>query len=153
MKKFIIIAATAFVSLSSFAGTGPFAFDPVTGKVLEAFRSNFSEAKNVEWKSLDDAGLFQATFLYKNTELKAYYNSDGEMVATARYIDLDNLPIMVRKTISERYPEHVMKNAIEQISGDATTYYVTLHGVKTSMIVASTPAGSLSVFKKVKARH
>lgn len=148
MKKFILIAATAFVSLSSFAS-----IDPVTGKVLEAFRANFSDARNVEWKSLDDAGLFQATFLYNNTELKAFYNSDGEMVATARYIDLDNLPIMVRKAISERYPEHIMKNAIEQISGDATTYYVTIHGLKTSMIVASTPAGTLNVFKKVKAKH
>lgn len=148
MKKFILIAATAFVSLSSFAS-----IDPVTGKVLEAFRANFSDARNVEWKSLDDAGLFQATFLYNNTELKAFYNSDGEMVATARYIDLDNLPIMVRKAISERYPEHIMKNAIEQISGDATTYYVTIHGLKTSMIVASTPAGTLNVFKKVKAKN
>ncbi|HPZ87139.1 MAG TPA: hypothetical protein PLQ32_03475 [Flavihumibacter sp.] len=148
MKKFIIIAATAFVSLSSFASV-----DPVTGKVLASFRANFAEAKNVEWKSLDDSGLFQAKFLYNDAEISAFYNADGEMVATARYIDIDNLPIMVRKAINDRYPDHIMKNAIEHISGETTTYYVTLHGVKSSLIVSSTAAGTLNVFKKVKAKQ
>lgn len=147
MKKFIIIAATAFVSLSSFASV-----DPVTGKVLESFRTTFSEAKNVEWKSLNEAGLYQATFVYNNTELSAFYNTDGEMVATARYINADNLPIMVSKSIRDRYPTHVMKNVIEHISNGVTSYYVTLHGEKTSLIVSSTSDGSLSVFKKVKAK-
>ncbi|HQD10852.1 MAG TPA: hypothetical protein PLQ65_14375, partial [Flavihumibacter sp.] len=83
----------------------------------------------------------------------AFYNADGEMVATARYIDIDNLPIMVRKAISDRYPDHIMKNAIEHISGETTTYYVTLHGLKSSLVVSSTAAGTLNVFKKVKAKQ
>lgn len=145
MKKFILIAATAFVSLASFANV-----DPITGKVLESFRTEFADAKNVQWKSLDDAGLFQATFNYRNTELSAFYDSDGALVATARYIDKANLPIMVAKAIQERYPEHVMKNVIEHIANGATTYHVTMHGVKSSMIVSASPAGNLSIFKKIK---
>lgn len=145
MKKIIIIAATAFVSLSSFASV-----DPVTGRVLESFRTSFSDAKNVQWKSLDDAGLYQATFNYGNSELSAFYNADGDMVATARYVSVDNLPIMVSKAIRERYPEHIIKNVIEHISSGNTTYHVTLHGQKSSMIVSATPSGGLSVFKKVK---
>ena len=82
MKKFIIIAATAFVSMASFANV-----DPVNGRVLEAFRSSFADAKNVEWKSLDESGLFQATFNYQNSELSAFYSEEGEMVAVARYIN------------------------------------------------------------------
>ena len=93
MKKFIIIAATAFVSMSSFANV-----DPVNGRVLEAFRSSFADAKNVEWKSLDESGLFQATFNYQNSELSAFYSEEGEMVAVARYINKNNLPIMVTKS-------------------------------------------------------
>ncbi|GAO42398.1 hypothetical protein [Flavihumibacter petaseus] len=145
MKKFIIIAATAFVSLSSFASV-----DPVTGKVLESFRSEFADAKNVQWKSLDDAGLYQATFNFRNTELSAFYNADGEMVATARYISIENLPILVTKAIQDRYPDHIVKNVIEHISGGNTTYHITLHGQKSSMIVSATPSGNISVFKKVK---
>ncbi len=145
MKKFILIAATAFVSLASFANV-----DPITGKVLEAFRTEFANAKNVQWKSLDDAGLFQATFSYRNTELSAFYDAEGSLVATARYIDKASLPIMVSKAIQERYPEHVMKNVIEHIANGSTTYHVTLHGVKSSMIVSASPAGNLSIFKKIK---
>jgi hypothetical protein len=144
MKKILLIAAS-FISLASFANV-----DPITGKVLESFRTEFADAKNVQWKSLDDAGLYQATFNYRNTELSAFYNSDGEMVATARYISKENLPIMVSKEIAERYPEHIIKNVIEHISNGYTTYHVTLHGVKSSMIVTATPSGSISVFKKVK---
>lgn len=145
MKKFILIAATAFVSLASFASV-----DPITGKVLEAFRTEFASAKNVQWKSLDEAGLYQATFSYRNTELSAFYDVEGSLVATARYIDKENLPIMVTKAIQEKYPEHVMKNVIEHIANGSTTYHVTLHGVKSSMIVSASPAGNLNVFKKIK---
>lgn len=145
MKKFIVIAATVFVSMASFASV-----DPITGKVLESFRTEFADAKNVQWKSLEDAGLFQATFNYRNAEISAFYDAEGSLVATARYINKANLPIMVTKSIQEKYPEHVMKNVIEHIANGTTTYHVTLHGEKSSMIVSATPAGSLSIFKKIK---
>jgi len=145
MKKIFVIAAATFVSLASFAN-----IDPITGNVQKAFRTEFKDAKNVSWKSLDESGLFQATFTYRDSELSAFYNADGELVATARYISKENLPIMVIKAISERYPDHVIKNVIEHTANGATTYHVTLHGEKSSLIVTSTPSGSLSVFKKVK---
>lgn len=147
MKKIFVIAAATFISLASFANV-----DPITGKVLESFRTEFAEAKNVQWKSLDDAGLFQATFNYRNTELSAFYNADGDLVATARYINKDNLPIMVAKEISSRYPDHIVRSVIEHISNGSTTYHVTLYGEKTSLIVSASPSGELSVFKKVKNR-
>lgn len=145
MKKILLIAATAFVSMASFASV-----DPVKGKVLESFRTEFGEAKNVQWKSIDDAGLYQATFQYRDTELSAFYDEAGALVATARYVSKDNLPIMVTKSIRETYPEHVVRNVIEHISNGSTTYHVTLHGEKSSLIVSASPAGSLSVFKKIK---
>lgn len=147
MKKILLIAATAFVSMASFASV-----DPVKGKVLESFRTEFSEAKNVQWKSLEDAGLYQATFQYRNTELSAFYDEAGELVATARYVSRENLPIMVTKAIRETYPEHVVRNVIEHISNGSTTYHVTLHGEKSSMIVSASPGGNLSVFKKIKSK-
>lgn len=147
MKKILLIAATAFVSMASFASV-----DPVKGRVLEAFRSEFSEAQNVKWTSIDDAGLFQATFKYRDTELSAFYDEAGSLVATARYISKDNLPIMVSKEIREQYPSHVVKTVIEHIANGSTTYHVTLHGEKSSLVVSATPAGNLSVFKKIKNR-
>lgn len=145
MKKFIIIAATAFVSMASFANV-----DPVNGRVLEAFRSSFADAKNVEWKSLDESGLFQATFNYQNSELSAFYSEEGEMVAVARYINKNNLPIMVTKAIQERFSEHAIQTAIERISYGATTYHVTLNSPKSSLMVVVSPSGELSVSKKIK---
>lgn len=147
MKKILIIAATAFISLASFANV-----DPITGKVQEAFRTAFADAKNVKWTSLEDAGLFQATFTYQNAELNAYYNAEGEMVAIARYIAKENLPILVAQKIQERFPEHVMMNIIEHTSNGNTTYHMTLHSPKSSMLVNVTADGDISISKKIKNR-
>jgi len=145
MKKFIIIAATAFVSMASFANV-----DPVNGRVLEAFRSSFADAKNVEWKSLDESGLFQATFNYQNSEVSAFYSEEGEMVAVARYINKNNLPIMVTKAIQERFADHAIQTVIERISYGSTTYHVTLNSPKSSLMVVVSPSGELAVSKKIK---
>ncbi|ULQ51850.1 hypothetical protein [Flavihumibacter fluvii] len=145
MKKIILIAAAAFASMASFANV-----DPVTGKVLEAFRASFADAKNVQWKSLDESGLFQATFNYQNSELSAFYSEDGEMVAVARYINKANLPIMVSKEINERYPDHAIQTVIERIANGSTTYHVTLNSPKSSLVVAVSPSGDFSVSKKIK---
>ncbi|ULQ55738.1 hypothetical protein KJS94_13905 [Flavihumibacter rivuli] len=145
MKKIIVLAAAAVISLSSFANV-----DPIRGVVLQAFRADFGNAKNVEWKSIEDTDLFQATFNYENSQLSAFYNAEGELVATARYVSQDNLPIMVTKKIRESYPEHVIKNVIEHIANNTTTYHVTLASPKSSMMVTATPSGQLSVFKKIK---
>ena len=145
MKKFILIAATAFVSLASFANV-----DPVNGRVLEAFRSSFADAKNVQWKSLDESGLFQATFNYQNNELSAFYNEEGEMVAIARYINKNNLPIMVTKAIQERFAEHAIQTVIEKIAYGVTSYHVTLASPKSSLLVVVSPSGEINVSKKIK---
>ena len=145
MKKIILIAATAFLSLAGFANV-----DPVNGRVLEAFRTTFADAKNVQWKSLDESGLFQATFTYQNNELSAYYNEEGEMVAMAHYIDKANLPIMVAKAIKERFPDHVLQTAIEKIAYGATTYHITLNSPKSALLVSVNPEGEINVSKKIK---
>lgn len=145
MKKLIVIAATAFVSLSSYASV-----DPVTGRVLESFRSTFAEAKNVQWKSLNNSDSYQVSFIYRETELTAFYNADGELTGTARYITVNNVPFMITKAIGERYPEHIIKDVIEHTDGGTITYHLTLHGQKNSMIVSANASGSLTVFKKVK---
>ena len=145
MKKLLLIAATAFASLTGFANV-----DPVNGKVLEAFRTTFADAKNVQWKSLEESGLFQATFNYQNADVSAYYSEDGEMVALARYINKANLPIVVTKSIQERFPEHVIQTVIEHIAYGSTTYHVTLNSPKSSVVVAVSPSGDLSVSKKIK---
>lgn len=145
MKKLILIAATAFVSMASFANV-----DPVNGRVLEAFRTSFADAKNVQWKSLDESGLFQATFNYQNSDLSAFFNEEGEMVAVARYINKANLPIMVTKQIQERFPEHVIQTAIEHIAYGTTTYHLTMSSPKSSLVVAVSPSGDISVSKKIK---
>jgi hypothetical protein len=145
MKKIILIAVTAFVSLASFANV-----DPVNGRVLEAFRTSFADAKNVQWKSLDESGLFQATFNYQNSELSAYFNEEGEMVAVARYINKANLPIMVTKAVEERFPEHVIQTVIEKIAYGATTYHLTMNSPKSSLLLAVSPNGDINVSKKIK---
>ncbi len=72
------------------------------------------------------------------------------MVAVARYINKANLPIMVTKQIQERFPEHVIQTAIEHIAYGTTTYHLTMSNPKSSLVVAVSPSGDISVSKKIK---
>jgi hypothetical protein len=147
MKKFIIIAASTVLSLTGFSNT-----DPINSKVLQSFKTEFKTATNVEWKTLLDKDIFQASFKYQNSNVNAFFNSEGELIATSRYIDREDLPMMIKKNIEERYPDHKIGNVIENNLYDATSYHVTLHSQASSMVIVANNSGDISVYKKVKNR-
>lgn len=144
MKKLILLAVI-LISVSSFS----YAIE-VNQKVLTSFKKDFNTAVNVQWKSFDADGLYEAMFTYNREQVIAYYNEEGELVNTARYICKANLPILVSKQIEEKYADYLYRTVIECNNNKEITYLITLVGTQKSLIISASPAGNLNVLKKFK---
>ncbi len=144
MKKLIILAAI-LVSVSSFS----YAIE-VNKKIIASFNNHFCNASNVQWKALEDVNLYEAHFTYNGEQINAYYNEDGELVSTARYINKANLPLLIARQIQEQYPDYLIRTIIESNKENDISYYITLVSPKKSLIVSTTGDRRLSVFKKFK---
>lgn len=145
MKKLLIILG---IAASSFT----YANEPVSRKVMDAFATDFAKVNAVQWQSLEASGLYQATFLYNGEELNAFYNEEGEMVGTSRYIKKSQLPLMIQKEIAAKYDAHFITTIIERNLNGATTYFVTIDSNKNALMLQANATGELSVYKKIKKR-
>ena len=73
----------------------------VDPKILSAFQKEFSFAKNVKWEV--EGNLTQVIFLLNDQGIIAWYNSDAELVTTARNILYNQLPISVMRSLEKEY--------------------------------------------------
>src|SRR6186713_3580706 len=78
--------------------------DPITNvdpKILSAFQKEFSFAKNVKWE--EEGNLARVVFLLNDQGITAWYNSDAELVTTARNILYNQLPISIIRSLEKKY--------------------------------------------------
>lgn len=135
------------VSLSSFAGN-PANNYPVF-KGMEHFMQMFPQATEVDCKNKGE--FTEVNFMWNGLQLQAFYDQDGNPVATSRMVTIDNLPLTVQIMLRDKYPGFIARSAIE--FDDNTTglcYYVTVVSAKTSYLLHVSTDGNISVFKKMR---
>ena len=99
MKKLSIVL-TAIVMLfatSSFATSGT----EVSATVKAAFSKDFSTAINVAWEKKSD--FYFADFKLNDKTVTAAYNESGELVGTARKMDITQLPLSVSLSLAKAF--------------------------------------------------
>lgn len=147
MKKLFVTAAMAFmVGITSFAADN----NTVSQRVQAAFEKEFTTATNVSWEMLKNEDIAHASFIYANEVMEAYFNTEGELIAVARYLSQDRLPLLVSKTIKTQYGKYEFKSASEYSGADATSYIVTLDSEKQTVVVRIYNNGTSEVIKKTK---
>lgn len=120
----------------------------VNSAVKQAFQKEFAGAQSVTWDAIASKDLFHASFVYNNERLNAYFNADGQLIATGRFIAPENLPMLVAKGVNARYGKLEMTDVIEMISGNETSYIVKVQNDKVKMYVQAYSDGTTSVIKK-----
>lgn len=133
------------VSISSFA-----ADVKVSQRVLAAFEKEFTSASNVSWEELNDGEIFHASFVYANEIMEAYYNAEGDLIAAARHISQERLPLLVSKTIRTNYKGFQFRQATEYMSAENTSYLITLDNEKQTLVVRIYNNGATETIKKTK---
>ena len=146
-KNFLIALLVAVVfSGSSFANTGK----SVNALVKQSFQKEFAGAQSVNWEVISDKDIFHASFIYNNERLNAYFDSEGNLLATGRYVKQENLPMLVNKGIDIRYKKFDVLESIEFVTGSETSYIIRLENEKLSLYVQAHSDGSTTLLKKEK---
>lgn len=142
MKSIIIAAAFLLVAF-----TKSFAADvKVSPSVLRTFQTTFSNASDVQWTTADV--LYRAEFTVEGERAIAFFSMEnGSLVATSRYITVQDLPAVLRSSLKTRAAGANIMEVFEVHSNGALNYYVTIRQDDKKVILKSDSI-KWSVYKK-----
>ena len=146
MKKTFV---TLFVFLT-FGITAALAA-PITNvdpKILSAFQKEFSFAKNVKWE--EEGNLSRVNFSLNDQGIVAWYNSDGELVTTARNILYNQLPISVMRSLDKEYEGADILGIVEISRNNETYYQIRADKKSKKLLLKASPSGNITVLKKIR---
>jgi hypothetical protein len=120
----------------------------VDPKILSAFQKEFSFAKNAKWEV--KGNLTQVNFLINDQAVMAWYNSDAELVTTARNILYNQLPISVIRTLEKEYGGADFFGITEVERNNETYYQIMADKKNKKYFLKASPSGNIIVLKKTK---
>lgn len=143
MKKFLLSLAVLLSTVSVFAGE-----ESVSPKVLNAFKTEFSAACDVEWSVGQD--FYKATFVYNQKHVFAYYSAEGDLLGLTRYISPDNLPLNLQVSLKKSYDNYWISDLFELAKNGGTSYVITLEKAGSTLILKSTNGNDWNVYEKIR---
>ncbi len=148
MKKFLFAALlVATMITTAFADE-----NKVSSKIINNFKSEFTEAKNPTWTASRD--FVKVAFILNNEKMEAFYGYDGAFIATSKAVALDKLPETAVRNITKNYPfpPYTLKECIEMTDAEGTKkYYVSfVEEAKNKIILEVLDNGKVTIFKQDK---
>jgi hypothetical protein len=146
MKKIILSLGT----MLTLAGSTAFANnnESADAKAKQTFNSNFTGVSHVMWQR--ENAFEKATFTMNNQVMFAYFDDNGDLVATTRNILSDQLPIHLLTDLKKNYADHWITELFEIATQGETTYYVTLENAEETVVLRSSDFNNWSTYKKIK---
>ena len=113
------------------------------------FKRQFPDATAVNYKVKGE--FTEVNFVWNGIQLQAFYDREGNPLATARVVERDNLPLSVQLSVKNKYADGYIAGAIEFTDVDnGLCYYVTVVNPKITFLLHVSTSGEISVFKKMK---
>ena len=143
MKKMILVLAITISTLSAFASD-----EKISAKVLDAFKTEFTTAKEVSWTAGEN--YYRAAFTFNDQHVQAFYSLEGELIGLTRYITSLDLPMNLQTSLKKSYTDYWISDLFEVTKSDSTGYYITLENADSVIIMKATATDNWSVYKKAK---
>lgn len=138
-----------FVLSAAFVTRAAATPENVDAKILKHFAKTFASAENVSWKHTTDYS--KASFTRNNQRMEVFYNDKDELICTATYINLNEIPCNALSTIRDKYENYRCTSAIKCVDADgAIHYYTELEGSKKKVILQTDTEGYTTLFKTSK---
>ena len=144
MKKIVFV----FGLLLAAAVSNAYPSEKVSPKVLAAFKSEFTSAKEVVWETGNN--YFRAAFSMNEQRVFAYYSIEGELLSIARYISSFQLPVNLFSDLKNDYKKYWISDLFEVSNSEGLHYYITLETADTKLILRSSNGGDWSTYTKNK---
>ncbi len=143
MKKAIFSLFAALVLTVS-----AFASDNVNNRlILQNFYTDFSNAQHVSWVVKNE--FTKATFEMDGQKMEAFYNDNGDLIASSATVSANNLPKQLVQKIADKLKGYTMKEAIMLTAGQETNYYISLSdGTRTFIVKSNLEGSSFEVSRK-----
>ncbi len=154
MKKIIVTLVIAVSSFSAaFAGN---AFgkpstvkgEEVSARVLGVFHKEFTTAKDITWTVASN--YYQASFMYNDQYVSAYYSIDGDLMGMTRFIRPADLPLALQSDLKKNHHEYWVTDLFEVANENGTAYYITLEDADQKIVLKANDGKTWENYKKVK---
>ena len=144
MKKiFVSLSFMVTLGLTTVRATDNF---DVNSKIKESFKKEFAGATLIKWEK--DKDFQRATFVLYDHLVIAYFNTDGELLGSARDVFFYEVPMAVIKSIGENFAGINPIEVLEVSNTEGTFYRITIEKQnKRYHIKASADGNILEVFK------
>lgn len=146
MKK-IIVTLFAFLTIG-IAGSIANEEPDVDPKILSAFQKEFSFAQNVKWQIKGE--FAQVNFSVNDQGFIAWYNTNAELVGTARNILYMHLPLSVIRTLEKEFADASFFGCVEITRDDETFYQVQAERKSKKFLLQVSPGGNVMMVKRIK---
>jgi hypothetical protein len=145
MKKIILALATVLTLqiTAAFAGND----NNVSQEVLNAFKSEFTTAKEVQWTN--GSNFYRADFVFNGQHVFAYYSLEGSMMGVTRFVELTQLPLQLQTSLKKDYADYWMSDLFEVANSENSGYFITLETASQKVILKSADKSNWMVYKKI----
>ena len=113
------------------------------------FKHQFPTATDVSYKV---KGQFtEVSFVWNDMKLQAFYDQQGDLMATCRPVPEANLPLAAQLSLKDQYSGASLREIVEYNDpNDGVSYYLVAVTPKSAYLLHVSTSGTISVFKKMK---
>lgn len=121
--------------ISFFAQTIQAAEPKMSANVVTTFQAQFGDAENAQWSVVEN--LFKVTFTLDEQSMFAFYDGEGDLVVTGKYLTAKQLPKAAQKHLAEAAKGYRITEVFQIDNGTDSKYYVSLAGESGSKVIES----------------
>ena len=126
MKTILLASALALATLTVTAKTNSNSSKKVSFNTSKSFQQQFGDVENVAWSPAADH-MTKATFTSEGETVTAFFNKEGEFVATTVNRSIDELPLKLKTSIRGYAKDAQVVEIVELQNDSEHAFYVKIN--------------------------
>jgi hypothetical protein len=144
MKTWIICAVCALATTGSFA-SGKNKSHQAANRAAQSLATAYENVEHAVWSSAAN-NMTKATFVLDGKPATAFFNSDGDLIATSIVAGYATVPKSVQKKWDKIQAETPVLEAFEMRSEEEHAYYLRTDNGGKDLVYRVTPEGFATVY-------
>ena len=146
MKTFLFAAALALTTFTASANKTTSTNKTFGYRFTNTLQTEFGDVENLSWSTASN-NMYKAAFTKNNEKVNAFFNENGEIIATTVELAIDDLPKKVKNAVYQQEKDGVITEAIHLTNSDEVAYFVKVYVNGAEKVYKSNSLGQLSETK------